>query len=69
MDSKEYKKEMKKVRELQYKLNAERFGSGRGRLIIGFKVVITIIFLLLLATVIQFAYTGRATLLKLLKGF
>jgi len=69
MDSKEFKKEMKKVRELQYKLDAETFGSGGGRLILTIKLIAAICFLLVIATVFQFASTGKAMLLKLLKGF
>jgi len=69
MDSKEFKKEMKRVRELQYKLDAETFGPGGGRMMLSIKVIAAVFFLLILASVIQFLATGKAIIFKFLKGF
>ena len=69
MNSKEYEREMKKVRELQYKLNSRPFRSvGRLRKI-SIKLVIAIIVLAIIASVIQYVATGNATLLGFLKDF
>ena len=69
MDSKEFEREMKKVKELQYKLNSKPFRSGGHRMKKSIKFIIVIIVLAIIASVIQYAATGNATLLEFLKGF
>ena len=81
MDSKEYKRVMKKVKALQRKMNSDEQGQVIGNGIttpfraVGWimkqtvRLVIAIIVLAIIASVIQYAATGHTTLLEFLKGF
>ena len=81
MDSKEYKREMKKVKALQRKINSDEqgrvIGSGVTKSLRDvswimkqtIRLVIAIIVLATIASVIQYATTGNATILGFLKGF
>ncbi len=69
MDSKEFEREMKKVRELQCKLNSKPFRSVGRLMKRSIKLIIAIIVLAIIASVVQYAVTGNATLLGFLKGF
>ena len=81
MDSKEYKRMMKKVEALQRKMNPDEQGRVIGNGVttpvraVGWimkqtiRLVIAIIALAIIASVIQYAATGNTTLLDFLKGF
>ena len=69
MNSKEFEREMKKVRKLQYKLNSKPFRSIGRPMKISIKLIIAIIVLAIIASVVQYVATGNATLLEFLKGF